>query len=70
MPIYTIECWYRYRGGDEKDVFDEDIIADTEEEAHEIALGLQRCVFKTTTLKIRENDDNSKTNKTNEGSTT
>lgn len=52
MPIYTIECWYRYNGGDDKDFFDDDIVAGTEEEAHAKAKALHRNIFKTYTRAV------------------
>lgn len=52
MHTYNIECWYRYRGGDEKDFFDEDITATYEEEAHAKAKTLRKNIFKTYTRAI------------------
>ena len=47
MPIYNLECWYIFNGGDDKDYFDEDVTAENEEEAHAKAKALRRNIYKT-----------------------
>lgn len=52
MNTYTIEFWYRFKGGDEKDLDHEDIVANSPEEACEILKKSVKNIISTKIIKI------------------
>lgn len=52
MNTYTIEFWYRYNGGDDKDLDYEDVVANSPEEACEILKKSVKNIISTKIIKI------------------
>lgn len=57
MRNFTIECWYRYGGGDEKDFYQVEVTAPNEilalQTAHELST---RFIYKSQIIKTNGND--------------
>ena len=51
MQSFTVECWYRYRGSNEKDFVHVVVDAENEEEALETAKATSKRIYKTDIVK-------------------